>query len=72
MSAIDHIDMIIPKNIQIALHRLVDEGKVWAKCPKCMIPLSIQEYKKLKCGVCGKISLKGENSITFHPKTDMC
>lgn len=60
------------KDINAALLQLVEEGRIWAKCPKCNIPLSIKEYKGLKCDTCGKIKLKGKEHITFHPKTDMC
>jgi len=57
------------KNIKAALKLMVKEGTVWAKCPKCNIPLSIQEYSKSKCGTCGKIEMK---NIAFFPKSNMC
>ncbi len=60
------------KDINEALSTLVEQGKIWAKCPKCNIPLSFQEYKRMKCDTCGKVKLKGKEHITFHPKTDMC
>lgn len=55
-----------------ALNHLVKQGKVWAKCPKCNIPLSNKEYSKLRCDTCGKISLRGKNPVTFHPKVNIC
>lgn len=55
-----------------ALTELVKQGKIWAKCPKCIIPLSFDEFKKRKCETCGKIKIKGKEHITFWPKTDMC
>lgn len=60
------------KHVEASLSKLVEDGAIWAFCPKCNIPLSFQEYKKLKCGTCGKIKLSGKEHITFRPKTDMC
>lgn len=57
------------KDMNAALCVLLKKGTVWAKCPKCAIPLSLNEFKKLKCESCGKINLKGKEHITFHPAT---
>lgn len=41
-----------------ALDNLVKTVRIFAKCPKCFIPLSHKEYVKLKCGTCGTIDFE--------------
>lgn len=52
----------------------LEQGTIWAFCPKCKIPLSLEEFKKLKCNTCGKIKTKGKEGeyITYSTKTEVC
>lgn len=52
-----------------ALDILVKDGRVWAKCPRCDIPLSYKEYSKTKCNTCGKFKV---DDVKFYPKTEQC
>lgn len=63
-------DLKIPyKQYYLQYIQLIEEGLVWAFCPKCKILLNTKEVKSKTCQDCGKFDCK---KLILQSKTNKC